>query len=135
MEDPIALQEKTNEKLGNVSGKAITPTPSVSFHVGKVSIRITLGYVETIIQSSLGKKETLNTNSEFLKEILGISSSFILGNELFAEHMSSSVNLSSINFKGVLAKTAVTFFLCPHFLFGLLLLRPNSLSCSFRRSY
>lgn len=87
----------------------------------------------SFIQSSLGEKETLNTNSEFLKEILGIPSSFILGNELSAEHMNSSVNLSSINFKGVLAKTSVTFFLSSHFLFGSLLLRTKSLSCSFQR--
>lgn len=73
-------------------GKAIIPTPSVSFHVGKVSIRVTFAYVETSqVQSSPGEKETINTNSEFLKEILGIPSSFILGNELFAEYMNSLI--------------------------------------------
>lgn len=134
MEDPIALQNNQPTNQGMLVGKAIIPTPSVSFSVGKVSIRITFAYVETSqVQSSPGKKETLNTNSEFLKEILGVPSHSWERAVCRAHEFSDS--LSHINFKGTPAKTAATFFSSPHFLFGSLLLRPSSLSHSFQRLY
>lgn len=103
-----------------LAGKVIIPTSSVSFHLGKVSPMITFSYMETITQYSLVESETLNPNSEFLKEILGIpSSSFLLGNNAFAECMSSSLICSFINFKGATEKNA--FFSSPHFPFGSLL--------------